>query len=420
MADVLIAGGGVAGSALAILLGRRGFSVELLELGHFPREKPCGEGLMPAGVGVLKRLGLAETVGGAPFNGVRYHFGKHMAEGRFSDASGMPICGRGQRRKHLDRVLFEAAAATPGVRAHTGARVEGPLCENGRVTGALVEGEPLRARLVVAADGVNSRIRHGLGLDAESSRKRFGIRVHYRLAKGQEQPPWVDVVLASGHELYITPLPDHEVLVAVLTDIRHGGEPIHETFQRWIFAQPLLASRLEGAEQISRPMCASWRARNASLGVAPGAILLGDAMGSIDPISGGGMTHALVTAELLAAYIQEGLEKSDEWMWKFERERRELLGDFKRLTRILLWLADHPWLAVRILSLVRNSPFVLSHFVGVAGGTRKFFMGGRQPKQAAAPPSRNYWERWNRGACVTCRNSEIENAGKIIGHTRAG
>jgi menaquinone-9 beta-reductase len=412
MIDVLIAGGGVAGSALAVLLGRCGFSVELFDLGHFPREKPCGEGLMPAGVAVLERLGLAEAVGGAPFHGVRYHFGKHTAEGRFPRASGIPVSGRGQRRKHLDRVLFEAAAATPGVKAHLGVRVEGPLCEHGRITGALVEGEPLRARLVVAADGVSSRIRRCLGLDAEASRKRFGIRAHFRLAKGQEQPPWVDVVLASGHELYITPLPDREVLVAVLTDIRHGGEPVHKTFQRWIFAQPLLVSRLDGAEQSSQLMCASWRAKNARLGVTPGAILLGDAMGSIDPISGGGMTHALVTAELLAAYIQQGPEESDEWMWKFERERGELLVDFKRLTRILLWLADHPWLAAQILSLVGNSPFVLSHFVGVAGGTRKLFVGERQPKQLSNSSSKDYFGRWRQNACPFLGNSEIGDAGK--------
>src|ERR1700682_6085282 len=76
MADVLIAGGGVAGSAIAILLGRRGMQVELFERSNFPREKPCGEGLMPAGVAVLNRLGVGEEVGGVPFYGVRYHFGK--------------------------------------------------------------------------------------------------------------------------------------------------------------------------------------------------------------------------------------------------------------------------------------------------------------------------------------------------------
>ena len=61
MTDVLIAGGGIAGSALAILLRRAGLSVELFERGHFPREKACGEGLMPAGVAVLERLGLADA-----------------------------------------------------------------------------------------------------------------------------------------------------------------------------------------------------------------------------------------------------------------------------------------------------------------------------------------------------------------------
>ena len=393
MADVLIVGGGIAGSTLAILLGRAGLSVELLEMGHFPREKACGEGLMPAGVGVLKRLGLAEAAGGAPFYGVRYHFGRHTAESRFPHADGVPSCGRGQRRKHLDRVLFEAAAKTAGVKVYTGARVDAALCENGRVTGVLVEGQALRARLMVAADGVNSRIRHQLGLDAKPRRKRFGIRVHYRLAKGQEQLSWVDIVLGSGHELYVTPLPNREVLVAVLTDVHHvkqGRGTVYEKFKRWIFAQALLASRLEGAEQISRPMCASWRGMNARQGVAPGVVLLGDAADSTDPISGGGMMQALLTAELLAGYVQKRRGASDEWIWKFERERQSLLADFRRLTRMLLWLAGHPSLAAPILSAVRNSPRVLSHFAGVAGGSRGLFSAAKPPKRCglALPEAR--------------------------------
>ncbi len=127
MVDVLIAGGGIAGSALAILLGRRGLTVELFERARFPREKPCGEGLMPAGVAVLQRLGLAEAVGGAPFYGVRYHLGDRTAEGRFPEIAGVPVAGRAQRRKRLDYALFQAAAVTPGVTAHTGTLVEALL-----------------------------------------------------------------------------------------------------------------------------------------------------------------------------------------------------------------------------------------------------------------------------------------------------
>ena len=80
MADVLISGGGVAGSAAAILLARQGRSVDLFECGTFPKEKPCGEGIMPGGIAVLERMGLAEAVGGEPFIGVRYHFGNQTAQ----------------------------------------------------------------------------------------------------------------------------------------------------------------------------------------------------------------------------------------------------------------------------------------------------------------------------------------------------
>src|SRR6059058_463096 len=97
MTDVLIAGAGIAGSALAIMLGRAGLTVELFERGSFPREKPCGEGLMPAGVAVLERLGIADAVGGAPFYGVRYYAAGLVAEGRFPAVGGETATGRGQR-----------------------------------------------------------------------------------------------------------------------------------------------------------------------------------------------------------------------------------------------------------------------------------------------------------------------------------
>src|SRR5262249_20049788 len=212
MADVLIAGGGIAGSALAIMLGRAGLTVELFEQCHFPLEKPCGEGLMPGGVGVLERLGIAEAVGGAPFNGVRYYTGSLVVEGCFPTIAGTPAMGRGQRRRQLDQVLFAAAAATPGVIAQTGMRVDAPLCERGRVVGLIVTGQARRAPLVVAADGAHSRMRRLLQLDAPPPRRRrVGLRTHFRLAGGQAQPPWVEVFLGRGYELYVTPLPGDEL-----------------------------------------------------------------------------------------------------------------------------------------------------------------------------------------------------------------
>jgi flavin-dependent dehydrogenase len=363
MPDVLISGGGIAGSTLAILLGRRGLQVELFERGHFPKEKPCGEGLMPAGVAVLNRLGVGEAVGGAPFYGVRYYFGKHVTEGRFPQTAGLPVCGCGQRRKHLDEVLFRTAASVPGVLAHTGAHVDGPLRENGRVVGMFVDGQPRRAALIVAADGVQSRLRHKMGLNVPVRRKRFGIRAHFRLAKGQAQAPCVDVFLGPGHELY--------VLVAVLADARQLGESVERSFHRWLLAQPELAKRLEGAEQVTPVLATSPLAAQARTGVAPGFVLLGDAAGFLDPITGGGMTQALMTAELLARYIPDRASPDDSWLWKFERARRALLRDYRILTRMILWLADHPRLGERLLLILNALPAFFSHVIGVSGGVRR-------------------------------------------------
>jgi flavin-dependent dehydrogenase len=371
MTDVLIAGGGIAGSALAILLGRQGLSVELYERGVFPREKPCGEGLMPAGVGVLERLGLAEAAGGAEFRGVRYHFGGQTAEGQFPRTNGVPAVGRGLRRRHLDRLLFETAAAAPGGMAHTGTRVDAPLVEGGRVTGVRVEGNERRARLVVAADGVHSALRHGLGLQRAARRRRFGVRAHFRLAGGRTQPPWVDVFACRGHELYVTPLPQNEILVAALADARGLAEPVAQAFGRWRRAPRALAERLDGAEQVSDLAGTSPLAGSARRGFVPGAVLLGDAAGFLDPITGGGMTQALMSAELLAGHLRGGVPADDDWLVRFDSERRRMLRDYRMLTRTVLWLSDHPRLAGRLLALLGDSPALFSHLVGVSGGVRR-------------------------------------------------
>lgn len=371
MTDVLIAGGGIAGCALAIMLGREGLAVELFERGTFPKEKPCGEGLMPAGVSVLARLGLADAIGGVPFYGVRYHYRDRSVEGRFPAVNGVAVTGRGQRRRHLDQTLFQVAAATSCVRAYAGSPVDAPLCEHGRVVGLIVQGEKRRAPLVVVADGLHSRLRHLLGLEASPSyRRRFGIRTHFRLANGQAQPPWVEVFINHGYELYVTPLPQGEILVAGLAEQKGIREPVEKAFRRWMQAQPLLAARLEGAEQLTPIMGASPLSGRARCGVVPGAVLLGDAAGFLDPITGGGMAQALLTAELLSAYLYGRLPEDDSWLWAFERERQAMLVDYRTVTQIALWLIEHPWLTRPTLRALQAFPALFSHLIGVCGGVR--------------------------------------------------
>jgi flavin-dependent dehydrogenase len=375
MPDVLIAGGGVAGSSLAIMLGRRGVSVELFEAARFPREKACGEGLMPAGVAVLDRLGMSAALGGAPFEGVRYHFGGNVAVGRFPAVAARATFGLGQRRKHLDELLLNAAAATPGAAVHSGVRVDAPIIARGRVTGLMAHGREHRAELVVAADGVHSRIRHSLGLDVPARRKRFGVRAHFQLRRGVSQPRWVDIFLARGHELYVTPLPNNEVVVAALADARPHlrGGTADSAFHQRVGAQPELSRLLDGATQVTPLLGMSPLSGRARAGFAPGLVLLGDAAGFSDPITGGGMTQALMTAELLADYIVRESRPNDLWLEQFDRERRSMLRDYELLTQFVLFLADRPPLAHCALSVLRAWPRLFSHLLGVSGGSHRLF-----------------------------------------------
>jgi flavin-dependent dehydrogenase len=248
-------------------------------------------------------------------------------------------------------------------------RVEAPVWEGERVAGLIVAGQAIRAPLVVAADGARSRLRRQLGLDGGSPRRwRVGVRTHFRLAPGRSQPPWVEVFLGHGYELYVTPLPEGEALVAGLAERGCLASGAEASIQRWIAEQPALQGRLAGAQQISGWLGMSPLSICARAGVAPGVVLLGDAAGSLDPITGGGMAQALLTAELLGRYVTQYWGCDDGWLPAFERARQKLLRDEQMLTRFVLALAAHPGLARQALRLLKASPALFSYLVGVAGG----------------------------------------------------
>lgn len=390
MSDVLIAGGGLAGSAVAIQLGRLGVSTELFECGRFPKEKPCGEGLMPAGVAALERLGLNGTKG-APFNGVCYHFGEQIAEGRFPLTDGVPYWGRGLRRLDLDYSLFELAGRTPNVKVRTRALVEAPLLKGGRVVGLMVNGTPRYGDLVIGADGSRSRLRHVLKLDLPSRRKRVGVCTHFRLAPGRAMPQSVDVYLGPGYELYATPLSRGELALAGLASAAALGGRLEGQFRHWCSDQPHLAARLEGAEQVGEILAISPVSGRARQRFLNGFVLLGDAAGFTDPITGGGMTQALLAAELLAQHAVRRAQTGDDWLAHFDRERETLLRDYRRLTALLLWLTRNPAILGVSLEAMRLLPQLFSHLLGIAGGTRRLWGAEAEYPIPASALQRNMW-----------------------------
>jgi flavin-dependent dehydrogenase len=327
------------------MLGRSGLAVHLFEKTLFPREKPCGEGLMPAGVAVLQRWGLDALVGGCPFYGVRFYFGQGSTTRTGYKTFRFQSAGLGQRRIVLDQALISCAAATPGVRVHTGVRVDGLITERGTVKGLRVTGQEYRAPLVVAADGAHSIIRKQLGLDDRVKRERLGVRAHFRLADAKAQAPWVEVFIGNKIEVYATPLPNREISVALLAKVGTFRGNTTAEFLSLCRSFPALADRLEGAQQITRLMGAMPISGNTRHGATPGAVLLGDAAGYADPVTGTGMTQALITAELLTKHFARRKEVDATCLWSFEQQRRAILAKYRTMARIALWLSQKPNLA---------------------------------------------------------------------------
>ena len=306
MIDLLVAGGGPAGLATAIRAARSGLEVVVVERRRGPIDKACGEGLMPHSLRHLDRLGV--RVDGRAFHGIRYLDGHRAAEARFR---GGP--GRGVRRTVLHQAMSEAALGA-------GVRVEHGEVRDVEQDSASVWAAGLRARYLVAADGLHSPIRRGLGLDRPEPRhRRWGIRRHVQIA------PWsdcVEVYWARDAEAYVTPVGDDCVGVAILTSARGR-------FADHLAQFPTLAARLAGlphdGDRAAGPLRQKVRCRTAGR-----VMLVGDAAGYVDALTGEGMGLAFGAAELAVDAVLA--DRTDD----YDRQWRALTRRYRFLTAALL------------------------------------------------------------------------------------
>jgi flavin-dependent dehydrogenase len=312
--EVLVAGGGPVGLASAIEARMAGLDVTVVEPRDGPIDKACGEGLMPGALPELARLGVDPD--GMPFHGIAYLDGRRRVEHRFD---GGP--GRGVRRTVLHAALRERAVAA-GVRFHEG-RVDAVHQRAG-----FVEAVGLRAAWLLGADGLHSAVARevGLALPPPRARRRFGQRRHYAL------PPWsefVEVLWTPSGEFYVTPIGDRVVGVALLA--RRG-----EHFDDALATAPGLAERLRGVEAASELRGAGPLRQRTRARVAGRVLLVGDASGYIDALTGEGLRIGFAQARAAVAAITT--DRPDEYEAAWERETR----DFRRLTGALVRLASSP------------------------------------------------------------------------------
>ena len=314
MIDLLVVGGGPVGLATAIDAAQRGLEVVVAERRAGDGDKACGEGLMPSSLHALARLGVDPP--GEPIRGIRYISGDRAVESRFR---GDP--GRGVRRVRLVKAMRHRADQV-GVRT-----VQATVSSVRQRADGTVDVGDMRARYVAAADGLHSPIRRGLGLDAPSSApSRFGVRRHYR------REPWTDLVevhWAEDCEAYVTPVGHDEVGVAILS---RGGEP----FDAWLTRFPRLLAGLGDSAAITRDRGAGPLRQHATRRVEGHVMLVGDAAGYVDALTGEGMAVGFASASALVRCVVSDSPTDYEQAWARATRRPRLI------TEALLRATQHP------------------------------------------------------------------------------
>ena len=336
--DVVVAGGGPAGLATALHAAAAGLSVLVREPRDGVVDKACGEGVMPAGLAHLAALGVQPE--GREIVGIRYCAPGRSAATRFR---GPP--GRGVRRTELHRALREAvrAAGIPVERARVGAVVQ----QRG---GVVVDGLP--AGYLIAADGLHSPLRRSLGLAAPARGPvRYGLRRHVRLA------PWTDHVevhWAEDSEAYVTPVGEEEVGVAVLTTRR-------APYDEQLAAFPELVDRIAGATASSTVRGAGPLRQESRRRVVGRVLLVGDASGYVDALTGEGISLALAQAQAAVHHLVGGDPAG------YERTWRRIVRRHRLLTGALLAVGASPARPL-LVPAAERLPRVFAAAVDAVGG----------------------------------------------------
>lgn len=313
MIDLLIAGGGPIGLAAAIEARMAGLAVAVVEPRPAPIDKACGEGLMPGAVTALAGLGVDPP--GRTLTGISYLDGSRRVDHGFRHGA-----GRGVRRTTLHAAL-EARARVLGVERVVG-KVDAYEQSADSVAAAGIE-----ARWLLGCDGLHSRVRELAGLAARPrGPRRFGLRRHFAVA------PWNDLVevhWTGKAEVYVTPIGDLEVGVAVLG-------PQHTDYEAALDALPSLAARLDGAAVTTSTRGAGPLRQRTRARTAGRVLLVGDASGYVDAITGEGIRVGLAQARAAVECILAGKPK------RYEREWRRVTRDFRMLTAGLVVLGASP------------------------------------------------------------------------------
>ena len=390
MHDVIIVGGGPAGSSCAYWLADAGWDVVVVEKKHFPRVKTCGDGLTPRAVRQLADMGLEEALAGShKYGGLRaYGFGQSL-EMAWPEHPHFPNYGYTITRYDLDGLVAERAVKA-GATLLAGTEVVSPDLDDSQTRagalphlhGVTVKDKEsnktvsLAARYVVVADGANSRVGRMLG----THRRRdlplgMALRGYYESDRHDDQfiESHLDIRDAEGNVVpgygWIFPMGDGRVNVGVgllSTDRRWKGVNTSHLMDAFVDFAP--KSWGLSPETCLGPPTGGKLPMGLSVGPRSGAnvLLAGDAAGTINPFNGEGIAYGYETGRLAAAALGRALSgEGPGALAEYDRQLDAAYGAYYKVARAFVRMISNPQAMRACVGIGMRSEFIMSQLLRI-------------------------------------------------------
>lgn len=373
--DIIIVGAGPAGCAAAHQLSGKGFRIALLEKSSFPRDKICGDALSPD---VVKQLQILDPLLAEKFQmesstsacyGLRlFAEGGHFLDLPFPQVSDSAAPCYVMRRMDFDHFLFKAIEAKKDIHIYENAALKALHIDADGVK-AETDSLKLEAKVILAADGAQSRVRSLLGMAGIDKKHHCaGLRQYYKGVQGLGPKGQLELhfypEIAPGY-FWIFPLSEDEANVGIgMISEALSAEKIklRERLEHTLKNHPQLKERFSRAEALEKPQ---------GFGLPLGSLkrscsgerylLLGDAAGLIDPLSGEGIGNALRSGRVAAEHLLKAFEVK-RWDAQFnqayDKEIYRRMGDEFKLSVVLRGLIFYFPLYNRFIRWGSSSRFI--------------------------------------------------------------
>jgi flavin-dependent dehydrogenase len=331
----------------------------------FPRDKPCGEGLMPSGRPALRELGLEEavlSVGAPPLNGIQFGRVEEPPVAVPFPAHADEQAGLGIRRLTFDAQLADALSHDSHVQFSPQTEVRNLRTDGDGMSTVITTSGEIRARFVAVADGLRSGLRHRLGWTVgPRPPHRYGIVAHWAIDAPVD--PWVRITFDRGLEVYEGPVAGNQRMVALLSYQDRMAEFAGHLESRYRTIAQAIRPGLRQAELVGSVAAVGPFWYGATTVADRGIFLIGDAAGFTDPITAEGIATGLRQAR---AFVEALASPNPERAYR--RAHAQITKDPHRVAALFLRLSRTSALVDRAIRNHGHSPQTLTKLLGIGFG----------------------------------------------------